>query len=56
MLGSGAAVLNPDRADLYLEAVVLENDPVVIVGLGVDHVTQIQISVQQRAGNPSDRS
>jgi len=33
-LGSAAPVLNPERADLDLEAIVLENDPAIVEGLG----------------------
>jgi len=35
-LGSAAAVLDADRADLQLEAVVFENDAVIILGLGMN--------------------
>jgi hypothetical protein len=35
------AVLNADRADLGFEAVILENDAVVVVGLGVNDLAEI---------------
>jgi hypothetical protein len=43
MLGSAAPVLNPDRADRDLEAVVLANDVVVIAGLGMNDLTKQEI-------------
>jgi hypothetical protein len=35
ILGSAAAVLNPDRADLDLVDLVLQDDAIVVVRLGV---------------------
>jgi hypothetical protein len=42
-LGSAAPVLNPDRADFDLEAVVLEDNAVIVTGLGMNDLAEVQI-------------
>jgi hypothetical protein len=43
VLGRTAAALDTDLADLGLEAVILEDDAVVVVGLGMDHFAQVKV-------------
>jgi hypothetical protein len=42
-LGSAAPVLNPDRADFDLEVVVLEDNAVIVTGLGMNDLAEVQI-------------
>src|SRR5579883_1094335 len=39
----GTAVLDADASDLEIEAFVLEDDPVVVDGLGVDDATEVEV-------------
>jgi hypothetical protein len=42
-IGSAGPLLNPDRPDLDPEAVVLENDAVIVAGLRVRNFTQVEV-------------
>jgi hypothetical protein len=44
-------LLDPDRANLELETVVLENDAVIVVGLGMNDLAEIQIP-RRAPGSP----
>lgn len=40
-LRTGTALLDADRADLYLESIIFENDAVVVVSLRMDYSAEI---------------